>query len=270
MPWPSWVRPTSLAAVLLAVALPVSAEEYDCLIEPGRIVQIGSPVAGILASVAVDRGDPVTAGALLARIDSGVEEATVALLRERAADTAAIAAQEARAGFARARLDRAEVLRARGAIAEEAYEQLRAERDIAEAELAVAQTARRLAKMELARAEAELARHAIRTPVSGVVTARHLSEGAFVTPERVVVELAALDPLHVEVFLPAALYPRLSTGQTATVTPDLPGSPPLPARIAMIDRVFEATSNSFGVRLVLANPDSALPAGLRCRLRFTP
>ena len=259
----------TLLATLLSGAAPATAESFDCLIEPGRVVQIGSPVAGILAIVSVERGDLVTAGTPLARIESGVEEATVALLRERAADTAAIAAQQARAGFARARFERAEVLRTRGAIAEEAHQQLRAERDIAEAELAVAETSRRLAALELARAEAELARHSLHSPIDGVVTARALSEGAFVTPEREVLAIAALDPLHVEVFLPAALYPQLRAGQPATVIPDLPGAAPRTAHVAVIDRVFDATSNSFGVRLLLENPDSTLPAGLRCTLRFS-
>jgi hypothetical protein len=38
--------------------------------------------------------------------------------------------------------------------------------------------------------------------------------------------------------------------------------------VTVVDRVFDAASSTFGVRLELPNPDYSLPAGLRCRIRF--
>jgi multidrug efflux pump subunit AcrA (membrane-fusion protein) len=40
------------------------------------------------------------------------------------------------------------------------------------------------------------------------------------------------------------------------------------ATVAVVDRVVDAASGTFGIRLLLPNPDLALPAGLRCRVRF--
>jgi hypothetical protein len=41
-----------------------------------------------------------------------------------------------------------------------------------------------------------------------------------------------------------------------------------PATVTVVDRVFDAASGTFGVRLDLSNPDGALPAGQRCTVAF--
>ena len=55
--------------------------EFDGLIEPHLMVEVGSSVAGVLKSVSVDRGDMVEKGQLLAKIRSGVERAIIGCLR---------------------------------------------------------------------------------------------------------------------------------------------------------------------------------------------
>jgi len=42
----------------------------------------------------------------------------------------------------------------------------------------------------------------------------------------------------------------------------------LGARVTVVDRVIDAASGTFGVRLALPNPDLKLPAGLKCRVKF--
>ena len=42
------------------------------------------------------------------------------------------------------------------------------------------------------------------------------------------------------------------------------------AVVTVVDRVFDAASGSFGVRLSLPNGDGALPAGHRCKVAFAP
>ena len=43
---------------------------------------------------------------------------------------------------------------------------------------------------------------------------------------------------------------------------------PEQARGQVVDRVVDAASGTFGVRLELPNPNYALPAGLKCKVRF--
>ena len=56
-------------------------DSLDCVIQPSREVQLSSAVSGILEAIEVDRGDAVTQGQLLARLNSGVERASAELAR---------------------------------------------------------------------------------------------------------------------------------------------------------------------------------------------
>ena len=77
--------------------------------------------------------------------------------------------------------------------------------------------------------------------------------------------IAVVDPLRVEVVLPASLYPVVRKGVSMRITPDFPGAQPHIATVAVVDRLIEGASNTFRARLSLPNPGNALPAGLRCR-----
>ncbi len=267
-------RAAALLVALLASANYASAqtaaadELFDCLIEPGLLVRLESQVDGALREVGVDRGSLVRAGDVIARVDSGFEEATVDLLRVRADDASSIEARLAQKEFANVRLERANQLLEREAIPRGQVEELEAAFKISEAELAAARKAQEIAVMELRRAEADLHRYRITSPIDGVVTQRFLSPGESVYQDREIAEVASLDPLHVEVFLPVAMFPGLQVGQTGSVMPGLPGATPRTATVDVIDSVLDPTSNTFGVRLSLANEDLALPAGLRCQLSF--
>ena len=81
-------------------------------------------------------------------------------------------------------------------------------------------------------------------------------------------ERRRVDPLRVEVFLPAALHGEVRVGMAAAVTPELPGAQPVAAVVGVVDPVMDAASGTFGVRLALPHPDKGLPAGVRCRVRF--
>ena len=61
----------------------------------------------------------------------------------------------------------------------------------------------------------------------------------------------------------------VSTGCWSLHLPDLPGLGELSAKVTRVDRVLDAASNTFRARLELPNPDYAIPAGLRCKARFS-
>jgi RND family efflux transporter MFP subunit len=257
-----------MSAALAVATAAVAGDPYDCVIEPGQSVLVGSSVTGILAEVPAQRGMAVRKGDIVARVEASVEDATVDLLRLRANDLSAVVAQEARVALARARKVRADQLLERRTIASDAHEEIVAELAVAEADLDRSRMAVSFAALELARAEAEVALHEVRSPIDGTVTAQVLSAGEFVNQDRHIVEIASLDPLHVEAFLPVEMFDTLRPGSRASVLPALPGQIRVTARVTVIDRVFDALSNTFGVRLELDNPDGNLPAGLRCTVVF--
>ena len=68
---------TLLLTVILFLPAYAHAAEFEGLIEPHRVVKVGSPVPGILETVDVDRGDFVKKAQVLARLQSEVEKATM-------------------------------------------------------------------------------------------------------------------------------------------------------------------------------------------------
>jgi multidrug efflux pump subunit AcrA (membrane-fusion protein) len=135
--------------------------------------------------------------------------------------------------------------------------------------LRVALENQKLAELEVRRAEAVLQLHIIRSPFDGVVVDRLLDPGEFATTniKEPILKLAEIDPLNVEVVLPAALFGRVRRGDRAEVLPET-STRYFPAQVSIVDRVIDGASGTFGVRLDLRNRDGAIPAGARCRLRF--
>ena len=82
--------------------------------------------------------------------------------------------------------------------------------------------------------------------------------------------LAMLNPLRVELVLPASRYGTVTLRDEVSVTPDLPGATPLTARVTHVDKLIDAASNTFRVRMKLPNPGNKLPAGARCRVDLAP
>ncbi|MDE3226089.1 MAG: efflux RND transporter periplasmic adaptor subunit [Nitrospirota bacterium] len=128
-------------------------------------------------------------------------------------------------------------------------------------------TNKQMASLELQRTNAEIALRTIRSPINGVVVERLMHPGEFTKQERLF-RLAQLDPLRVEVFAPAALHGKVTVGMHAQVRPEAPATGVYSAKVTVVDRVIDAASGTFGIRLQLPNPDYKLPAGLKCTVRF--
>ncbi len=262
----------TLGCMLLASGLGMAAgaegATFDCVIDPALVVKLGSPVTGLLESVKVDRGKTVERDQIVAEIESAVEAATVELNKARAKSTAEIEAQQARLDLSLKQLARTTKLYKKKNVSEQQVDERQAEVEINTRELARTKLARRLAELELERSQKALARRRIRSPIDGVVTERILSAGEFVHQESQIMVIAQLNPLHVETFLPAALHGQISEGLVAMVRPEQPTDGQYPAKVSVVDQVFDAASGTFGVRLILENRDHQLPAGQRCSVTF--
>jgi membrane fusion protein, multidrug efflux system len=251
-----------------AEAAPARSATFDCLIEPRLRLELAAPAAGILQEVLVDRGDHVRKGDILARLDSTVEAATVALDKARAASEAAIASRSARVEFLTRRRDRFSQLQSRGAVPQAEFDEAAADLAIAKADLAEARDQRHIAGLEYDRSVASLNQRSIRSPIDGIVVERKLAGGEYAYDQAPILVLAEVDPLNVEVYLPIAFFPKIRTGMIASVRPSDPIGGEYRAAVEIVDTVFDARSGTFGVRLKLPNPGYRIPAGLRCEVDF--
>lgn len=270
-----WRRAARAAALAGLAAGPAAAQqaippgrEFDCVLKPSREVRISAPVAGIIASVAVDRGSIVSKGDVIAALDSDVEAATVAIAKRKSEASAKLNSAGARVEFLRKKSIRNRLLSKTQIVSESALEEIETNLAVAREEVEEAQFDLQMSKLELGRAGALLGQRMVRSPIQGVVTERKLSPGEYWSEREPVVTIAGLDPLHVETFVPIAMHARIKLGDRATIRPEEPIGGRHGAVVEVIDRVYDAASGTFGLRLKLPNPDLSIPAGIRCRITF--
>ena len=243
------------------------ADALACLIQPYQEAEIGSQVIGVLDRVMVERGDFVTRGQPVALINSDVERAHMASAKLKAEANADLKGAASNREFTRKKKLRTEDLYKKNFVSQQASDQAATEDQLADMKLRQAQEQQRVALQEYALAQAQLAQRTIRSPLSGVVVERYLSDGERIE-EKPVLKVATIDPLRVEVIVPAAYFAKIKTGMSAMVKPEVSEAEPRGAKVIVVDRVIDAASNSFRVRLELPNPGYQLPPGLRCKVDF--
>jgi RND family efflux transporter MFP subunit len=245
---------------------PVS-EFLDCLIQPSELVDIGSPVIGLIDSIHVQRADTIRRGDVLVELESATERAAVELARARAEMDGAERARLANVKLGTHKEVRAKRLFDSNALSLDLREESETAAELARLELQQAREDRRLASLQLAQAEEILRRRTIRSPVDGVVVDRLMQPGERVD-EEVILRVAQIDPLLVEVTLPSAMFGKVKPGAKASVEPELGGDQVYFASVKTVDKVIDAASGTFDVHLELPNPDQTLPSGQHCRTRF--
>ena len=253
--------------LLANLATAHAAQPLGCLIEPSRTAEIGSPVIGVIDSVKVERGDRVKKGQVIAVLRADVERAAVGVAATKARVAAEVQAAQANYNLAHQKFVRAQELVARNFISKQALEQARAEAEVAEQKLAQAREQRSIWNRELQLAEAQLEMRTIRSPANGVIAERYMSDGERVE-EKPIVRVATIDPLRVEIVVPAELFGSIRRDSLLTVVPDLPNAAPHQAKVVLVDSLIDGPSNTFRARLELPNAKLDVPAGVRCKVEL--
>lgn len=263
--------PALLCACAALALQPARAADFDCLIEPSQTLDIRSPVTGLIDRVYVERGTLVKRGTVLVTLESSVERAASELARFRSTTDGAIQSAETRMAHAGRKLRR------KSDLAEKSYTSAQ-DRDDAEAEQAIAQadalTARenkQLAKLEFAYTSAQLAQRTLRSPIDGVVTEQNMHAGELAEAgdnKPSILKLAQTNPLRVKLILPVAYYTKVKAGMQAEVVPEKPLDGRFTAAVTSIDKVIDAASGTFQVRMDLPNPTGALPGGVKCKAKL--
>ena len=266
-----WSKRGGLAsAAFFCAAQAALGAEHDCMIEARQTVEIRSSVEAVIESVKVKRGDFITKGQVIVTLESGPERAALALAQQRAQSLGDIKVSEARVEITRKKWQRAEELFKQNFVSANARDEAEADFRLASEELLRARESQRLSELEAQRAAEVLALRTIRSPVTGVVVEVMRKPGEFgaITFKDPILKLAEIDPLHVEVILPAAMYGKVKRGQRAVVElePSIGGR--YETTVSVVDPVIDAGSGTLGVRLLLPNKKGTIPAGVRCRVNF--
>lgn len=214
----------------------------DCLLEPHMIIDLASPVSGVISRIKVDKGDRVKKGNTVVYLRSEVEKALVNL-------------KMAELEFSKITITRNDELYRQNLISPQ-------ERD----EIALKSE---LAGLQLATTKARLQQKRINSPISGVVLERLMDPGEYVS-DHPILKIASLNPLYVEAVFPRELFGSIKSGMKAEVGLEEPIGGVHNAKVSVVDQVIDAASGTFGVRLLLPNKKNRIPAGLKCKIRFLP
>lgn len=204
-------------------------------IEAQARTDLGFELGGRVTEVLVEEGDVVPTGAVLARLD------TSALIPERAALEAELAAVAADAELARLTLSRNDALTERGFRSVAAQDEARLA--LARAEASMAALRARIAGVDV-----RLERSVLTAPFSARIGARLADPGQTVGVGQTVMVLFDSAPVQARVGLPPDLADDLSVGQGVTVAI---GDAVLPATIRQIRPDLDASTRSRSVVLAL-------------------
>ncbi|VAW55814.1 hypothetical protein MNBD_GAMMA07-809 [hydrothermal vent metagenome] len=214
----------------------------DCMIEPNAIVELSSPVAGVIETLLVDRSDDVKKGQIIGTLNSDIERVAVKTSKERL------------------KLINIENKRAKD---------LYRDRVITLSDKDKSDNEKKLLELDLQNAEALLDKRKIRSPIDGQVITRYSNPGEFVETEPIL-KLAQLDPLKIEVVSPISNFGKIIKGMKARIIPEFGVYEDLYAKVIIVDKVIDAASGTFGIRLELENKNYMIPGGLKCKVKFMP
>ncbi len=229
-----------VAALFFLNVPQAAAQDLEGMIEPYEIVKVSSQVSGVIETIPVERGDLVKKGQVIATLKSGVEAANVKLA-------------QSQVDFSRRKLERNKDLFVNKLISENEKDEIETELKKNEAMLQDVQE-----KLEM---------RIIRSTIDGVVVKRELSPGEYISEKHILV-IAMINPLNVEVVVPVRRYGSIYKGMTAEVRPEAPVGGVYHGKVVIVDKVIDAASGTYGVRVELPNANLKLPAGLKCRVRF--
>jgi RND family efflux transporter MFP subunit len=255
---------------IVAFSSNIAASQYtelDCLVKPEMYVDLSSPVDGILETILVNKSDVIQKGQILGYLESSVEQARVELAQYQADIYNPIRTQKIRLEFAKRHSQRIENLHRKKAVSFKDKDEADTEVAIAEADLLQAKIDRQKSKLQLDLAIAELNRRTIKSPIDGIVIERYVMPGESVD-DRPILQLAKVDPLLVEVVASAELFGLIKKDMKVQIFPEAPSNSTYQATVSVVDKIIDAASGSFTVRLALPNPDEKLIGGTKCLARF--
>lgn len=227
------------------------------LVHADRQVDLSAEVGGNLAEIAVEVGDLVAKGDLLARLDD--ERLRIAR------DLARAQVEMARASLEKSRRDaqRQASLYEGQVTSEYSLEQADLKARIDEGQLKVGQA-------RLAAAERDLADASILSPVDGEITRKHAELGELVEAGTPLFGIAKIDRVKVVVHVSELEITRLRKGQDAEIRVD--GHPGIVFRgtVNTISAQADPQTRAFPVEILLVNdrPEKLLPGFIgRARIR---
>ena len=265
-------------AVTQTIELPVSVEALET-------TTLLSKVSGYLASIAVDIGDTVSQGQVLAEIDvpeisDELAEAEAELEAKRAGYTVAEAELDrARAdlGLRRVTSERMRAVRVEepDVVPQQALDEAEAHFELAKAAVKAAES--RLTQIESQQRQIRAAMNRLKTligyskvraPFDGAVTKRHVDPGTLLQAAtstqsvQQIVTIASLDRVRLRFDVPESAVPLLEVGDPAAVTVDAIPGRTFEGAVTRFAAALDPATRTTRAEVEMANHDRVLHPGM--------
>ena len=196
---------------------------------------------GVVRSIEFDAGQPVRAGAVLVRLNSANEEATLRSL-------------EASAKLAKVQADR--------------WRKLGADKLVSLDDVQSKVTAAATAQAQVDAQRALIEQKTIRAPFSGVLGIRKVNLGQFVSPGDAIVSLQQLDPIYLAFSLPEQRIGQLVEGSMVRATVDAMPGAVFDGKVTAIEPLVDPNTRNFKAQATVQNPDGKLRPGSFAHVGF--
>lgn len=241
--------------------------EVEGFTEPFRTIHLAAEEMGTVETLLVREGEAVAAGQPVARLNSSVLLALLAVAEQNTRSQGRLDAAAADLQLRRDRLDKLVPLRADGHARQEEVDRARLEVAVAEANVRSAQEEQMIRQLERDKIKAQIACRTIHAPVAGVIARIHKQLGEFVAPNSPdVLTLVQLDQLLANFTVTSEQAAHLAAGAPASVW--FQSSEPVAAVIEYLSPVTNAESGTVLVKLRIDNAAGQFRSGERCRWRL--
>jgi HlyD family secretion protein len=223
-------------------------------------IEVASKVQGRVEYFAVDEGDTVKKGDIIASFESS--ELSASLDQAKAIERSA----QVRLENSKKTYERGSKLKKKRMISDQEYDTMKSAYDAAEADNSRAMAARKLA--EIAFSEAT-----IKAPISGTILTKAADPGDLVAPFATVVTMADLTSLDLMLYVPETKYGKIMLKDYVYINVDSYPGESFTGRVANISNKAEFTPKNiqtkeerttqvFGIKVKIPNPDDKLKPGM--------
>lgn len=204
-------------------------------------IDVTAESGGVVKSIEFDAGQPVQTGAVLVRLNSANEEASLKAL-------------EASAKLAKTQAER--------------WQQLGKDKLVSLDDVQAKLTGAATAQAQVEAQRALIAQKTVYAPFSGVLGIRKVSLGQYIAPGAPVVSLQQLDPIYVDFTLPEQLIGTIKEGVMVRASIDAQPGAVFEGKISAIEPQVDPSTRNFKAQATLRNPDGLLRPGSFAKVAF--
>ncbi len=245
-----------------------SQSAIRAITRPSADITLSFVQPGRMAGIRFVEGDKVKVGQVLALLDDAAEQVQLAQLRAQGEDRTQIRASEASLAQKKVDLEKLEIAAARDAATQLEVQHARLDVQIAELSLALAKLEHEQAIRKYEEQRIRVDNMRLTSPIEGRIEKIHVEVGESVNALEESVQVVQIDPLWIDVPVPAADAIGLEREAVARVAfPGSDGASVAEGKIIFVGAVIDAASATLRVKVEVPNM-ARRPAGEHVLVTF--